>query len=568
MNFRWKFFSDYDAETVQNLVRELKIPKSLAVVLVSRKLTNAEEAEKFFNPSFENVYDPFLFDDMEKAVGRILDAVENQELIWVHGDYDVDGTASTAMVCQFIKEIGGRADYYIPDRFEDGYGLSRKSIDMAKERGATIMLTVDVGITSYEQLAYSARLGFDNIICDHHEPGPSLPISYAILDPLKPGCKYPFKSLAACGVAFKFIQGIAKRLNIEEKAFEYLDYVALASAADMVPLIDENRALVHYGLKILNANPRPGLKGLIHCTGLKQGSITATNIVFAIAPLINAAGRLGDARRSVEMMMQPDENAAFRIAQVLEDENRKRRLFDLKAFEEAIPIAENYLKESSRRSLVIYGEKWHAGVIGIVASRLVDKFNLPSVLLTNIDGHAKGSARSINEFDVHSALKKCDDLLLEYGGHIHAAGLSLKVENIEEFRERFDNLAKEHITKDMLTPEILIDAELQFNELSPHFFATLNKFAPFGFSNHKPIFYSKGVQSQNGIKIIGNNNIRFRAIQNNFVIDAIGINLAQKIHLCTNGKKFSMVFNLESTMYNGQKSPQLTIKDIRPDENS
>ncbi len=568
LNYRWKFFSEYDVETVQNLIRELKIPKSLAVVLVSRKLKNPEEADKFFKPSYENIYDPFLFDDMEKAVGRILDAIENQELIWVHGDYDVDGTASTSMVCQFIKEIGGRVDYYIPDRFEDGYGLSRKSIDLAKERGATVMLTVDVGITSYEQLSYSAKLGFDNIICDHHEPGPSLPISYAILDPLKPGCKYPFKSLAACGVAFKFIQAIARRLNIEDKAFEYLDYVALASAADMVPLIDENRALVHYGLKLLNSNPRAGLKGLIHCTGLKQGLITAPNIVYAIAPLINAAGRLGDARRSVEMMMQTDENAAFRIAQVLEDENRKRRLFDLKTFEEAIPIAENYLKETFRRSLVIYGEKWHAGVIGIVASRLVDKFNLPSVLLTNIDGHAKGSARSINEFDVHSALKQCDDLLLEYGGHKHAAGLSLRVDKIEEFRERFDTLAKEHISQDMLIPEINIDAELQFNELSPHFFATLNKFAPFGFANHKPMFYAKGVQSQNGIKIIGNNNIRFRAIQNNFVIDAIGINLAQKIHLCTNGKKFSIVFNLEASSYNGQKSPQITIKDIRPDENS
>ncbi len=566
MNYRWKFFSDYDVEAVQKLVKELKIPKSLAVVLVSRKLTEPEDAVKFFNPSFDNIYDPFLFDDMEKAVARILDAIENQELIWVHGDYDVDGTASTSMVCQFIKEMGGRVDYYIPDRFEDGYGLSRKSIDMAKERGATIMLTVDVGITSYEQLSYSARLGFDNIICDHHEPGPSLPISYAILDPLKPGCKYPFKSLAACGVAFKFIQAIAKRLNMEEKAFEYLDYVALASAADMVPLVDENRSLVYYGLKLLNSNPRAGLKGLIHCTGLKPGNITAPNIVYAIAPLINAAGRLGDARRSVEMMMQENENAAFRIAQVLEDENRKRRLFDQKTFEEAIPIAEGYIKETECRSLVIYGAKWHAGVIGIVASRLVDKFNLPSVLLTNIDGHAKGSARSINEFDVHTALKKCDDLLLEYGGHKHAAGLSLNVDKIDEFRRRFDALATEHISQEMLTPDINIDAELQFNELSPNFFSTLNKFAPFGFANHKPMFYAKSVQSQNGIKIIGNNNIRFRAIQNNFVIDAIGINLAHKINLCTNGKKFSIVFNLEASSYNGQKSPQLTIKDIRPDE--
>lgn len=568
LNYRWVIKKNYDDDSVQKLTKTLKIPKVLAKVLNGRGHYDVDSVKSYFKPSLKEIHDPFLMDGMEAATERVLKAVRNQELIWVHGDYDVDGTASVALACKFIREIGGLAEYYIPDRFEDGYGLSEKSIDLALEKGAKILLTVDVGITSYEQLDYAKKKKLDTIICDHHEPGETLPEAYAILDPIKPGCSYPFKSLSACGVVFKLVQGISIKLGIEEKAFDYLDFVALSSAADMVPLVDENRALVYYGLEILNKIPRAGIKGLIHCTGLKPGNITASNIVFAIAPLINAAGRLGDAKRSVEMMMQESENKAFRIAQILEDENRKRRLFDQRTFEEAIPKARKYIEEGNPRSLVIYHDNWHAGVIGIVASRLVDKFNLPTVLLTNIEGVAKGSARSINKFDVHSALKKCDDLLLEYGGHKHAAGLSLRVEHLEEFRRRFDYEAQQFISKEMLLPEIEVDAELSLNELSPQFFKTLGKFAPYGFSNYKPIFISRGVKSVNGVKILGTRNIKFRAIQNNFVIDAIGLNLAHKIDLCTNGKLFTIVYNLETLGYNGSWHPQLQIKDIRPESNA
>jgi single-stranded-DNA-specific exonuclease len=566
LNYRWTFRIYDDDTTVQKIAKSLKIPKSLAYVLAARGFKDEKDIEHFFRPLLEELHNPYLMKDMDKAAERIIKAVRGQELIWIHGDYDVDGTASTSMICQFINEIGGIAEYYIPDRFEEGYGLSKKSIKLGKDKGAKILLTVDVGITSYEQLEYAKELGLDTIICDHHEPGPVLPDAYAILDPLVPGCTYPFKSLAACGVTFKLIQAICIKLNIEYKAYEYLDYVAISSAADMVPLIGENRILVHYGLRLLNSNPRPGLYGLIHCTGLKLGSITASNIVYAVAPLINAAGRLGDAKRSVQMMLQKDVNSAFRIAQVLEDENRKRRVFDQKTFEEAIPIADKFIKENKPHSLVIYGEKWHPGVIGIVASRLVDKYNLPSILLTNIDGIAKGSARSISDFDIHTALKKCEDLLLEFGGHKHAAGLSLKVENLDKFRERFDLLAREAIPEELLQPEIIVDAELKFNELSPQFLSILNKFAPYGFANNKPVFYSKGVKSINGIKLIGNNNIRFRAIQNNFVIDAIGINLADKVKYFNNNKSFSILYNLEVSSYNNQKAPQLFIKDIKLDK--
>jgi len=565
LKYRWTFKNE-DDPAVQNLAKRLKIPVSLARVLVARNLKTAEEAESFFEPTLDKLHNPFLMKDMKKAVERILRARDSGEQIWVHGDYDVDGTASASMVCLFLREIGVKIDYYIPDRFEDGYGLSRKSIDLARQKNARILITVDVGITSFDALNYAKEQGLDTIICDHHEPGDELPDVYAILDPLIPGCQYPFKSLAACGVSFKLIQAISQVIGKPELAYKYLDFVAISSAADMVPLIGENRIMVYYGLKQLNEDPRPGIKGLIYCTGLKLGQITASNIVYAIAPLINAAGRLGDPRRSVEMMIQQDEYASFRIAQQLEDENRKRRLFDQQSFEEAIPIAEQLLAEKDRRSLVIHGPNWHAGVIGIVASRLVDKFHLPTVLLTTIDGIAKGSARSITNFDIHAALKKCEHLLIEFGGHKHAAGLSLKIENIPAFREALDEIAHQHITEDMLVPKIEIDAELQFNELSPQFLKILSKFAPFGFVNNKPYFFSRGVRSVNGVKIIGSNSIKFRAIQNNFVIDAIGPNLAHKINLCTGGKSFSIIYNLETHNFNGQRAPQISIKDIRPDE--
>lgn len=565
MKYRWKFKPTPNDETIQKLSSHLNIPKTLSKVLVTRGVETIETAERFFKPSMSDLYDPFLMKNMDIAVERVLKAIREGESIWIHGDYDVDGTSSTAIILQFLRDIGAKVEYYIPDRFHEGYGLSINSIDLALSHGVSLLITVDVGITSYEPLAHAQDKQLDTIICDHHEPGDFIPEVYAILDPLQPGCEYPFKHLAACGVAFKLIQGIAQKMNIPDKANEYLDFVAVASAADMVPLIDENRTLVYYGLELLNSKTRPGFKGLIACTNLKMGQITASNIVFALAPLINAAGRMGNAVRSVEMMIQKDENAAFRIAQQLEDENRKRRVFDAKTFEEAIPMAEKQIHVEKRRSLVIHNPHWHAGVIGIVASRLVDKFNLPTILMTTIDGLAKGSARSINNFDIHTALKSCAHLLTEFGGHKHAAGLSLDESNIPEFSQIIDSLAQKVITQDMMVPEILIDAEMKFNELSPNFMEFLDSFAPYGFSNTKPIFYSKGVTSVNGVKIVGNNSLKFRAFQSNFVIDAIGYNLADKYKFCTNGKKFSLLYTIEVNNYNGLKSPQISIKDIKPE---
>lgn len=574
-NYRWKFRERPNEETVNKLINDLKIPRTLAKVLVSRGFESDLEIRQFFDPAIEDIHNPFLMNDMDIAVDRILDAIKKSELIWIHGDYDVDGTSSTAMMLQFLRSIGARVDYHIPDRFQEGYGLTRSNVDIAHQKNVALILTVDVGITSVDALQYAKDLGMDAIICDHHEPSEELPPAVAILDPFIPGSTYPFRYLAACGVAFKLIQALGITLGIEDRAFSFLDLVAVASAADMVPMIGENRVLVSKGLEMLNKEPRPGIKGLLYCTNLKQGHITTAGIVYALAPLINAAGRLGDACRSVEMMSQDCEIQAFQMAQQLEQENRRRRLFDEETFAQAIPLAEKWLSENNRKTIVLHGPNWHAGVIGIVASRLVDRFRLPTVLLTTMYNMAKGSARSIVNFDIHSALKQCSHLLTEFGGHKHAAGLSLKPENLPEFSEMFDAIAHNNISDEMLEAELLIDSELNLFELSPNFMINLHKFAPFGFENYKPIFISKNITSKNGIKIVGNNHLKFRALQHHpdhpennnlrFEIDAIAHGLADKIEHCNNGKKFSILYNLEEYNYNGHTSIQLRIRDIRPD---
>lgn len=563
MNNIWKFRQEANDSAIDILEEQLKIPRSLATVLLTRGVKTVEDANNYFEPAMDGIHDPFLMDGMQLAVDRLLLAVKQQELIWIHGDYDVDGTSSTALMLQFLREIGGKAEYYIPDRFLEGYGLSLYSMNRAKEFGATVVLAVDVGITSLEPMQFAKDLGLDAIICDHHEPGDELPVAYAILDPLKPGCNYPFKHLAATGVAFKLIQAISAQLGEPERAMKYLDYVAVASAADMVPLVGENRVLTKLGLELMNSAPRPGLKGLIDCTGMKMGHINTASIIYGLAPLINAAGRLGDAKRSVKMMIQQDPVDAFRIAQKLERENIRRRAIDEQTFEEAIPMADKIIADEDTRGLVLHAPHWHAGVIGIVASRLVDRYHLPTVLLTSIDHMAKGSARSTNNFDIHSALKACEHLLDEFGGHKHAAGLSLSETKIPEFRKLFNQMVKDKLTKNMTQPEILIDAELKLNELSPSFIAYLQKFAPFGHENHKPFFYSKGVTSANGVKVVGSNHLKFRAYQSHFVIDAIGYNLGHKIDVCTAGRPFSIVYNIEESNYNGHSIIQLRLKDLR-----
>lgn len=565
MNYRWIFRERIDEQAVQKISEELKVPVSIARILVGRGIETVDTVQRFFQPSLDYLHSPWLMDGMEKAVDRIEQAISDKELLWIHGDYDVDGTSSTAMMLHYLRSRGAHVDYHIPNRLHEGFGFTPNSVTLAHDKGATLIVTVDVGITAVRAVEAANTFGIDVIICDHHQAAEDLPAAHAILDPIKPGCTYPFKDLAACGVAFKLIQALCERQGVPERAYDYLDFVAIASAADIAPLSGENRTVSYFGLELLNTFPRPGLKGLIDCAGLNLGAITNSSIIFGLAPRINAAGRLGDPGRAVEMMTQGDELAAFHIAQELEHDNRKRRAIDEETFEQAAAIAEEQLKGGDKRSLVLHLDGWHAGVIGIVASRLVERFHLPTVMLTTFDGAAKGSARSIKDFDIHNALKQCEDLLIEFGGHKHAAGLSLPISNVPELRRRFDLIARENLTKDMLTPEIVVDAELQLNELSPSFFKYLSRFAPYGYSNHRPVFYTKEVVSANGVKIVGNNHLKFRALQKNFAIDAIGFNLGHKIAECANGRSFSLVYTLEENQFNGMTTPQIRIKDLRPE---
>lgn len=564
LNNRWSLKSQPEDEKTRQLSQLLKVPRTIANVLYVRGIDSAENAEAYFRPQMEDLHDPYLMLNMERAVDRVLRAKADGEKVWIHGDYDVDGVSSTALALLFLRELGIDAQYFIPDRFTDGYGLSFNSIDKAKAEGCSLLLTVDVGITAHKQLEYAKQQQIDTIICDHHQTAGSLPDIFCILDPIQDGDNYPFKSLSACGVVFKLIQATYRKLEREKDAYKYLDLVALSSIADMVPLVDENRIMVYHGMKKINKTPRPGLQGLIYCSRLKPGTITAPNIVYNLAPIINAAGRMGDPMRAVDMLVQKDEISAFHIAQQLEDENRKRRVFDHDTLEEAIPMAEKLIDEG-RKSLVIHYPHWHPGIIGIVASRLVDRFNLPTVLMTSIDGMAKGSARSTKNFNVYEAMRKAHHLMIEYGGHKHAAGLTMEENDVDEFRDIFDSEASKVITTDMMQPEIEIDTKLNLNELSPVFFKSLNKMAPFGYDNPKPVFYSTNVTATNGVKIIGHNNIKFRAKQNNFVIDAIGFNMGDKAKYCQNGKKFSIIYNLEMNNYNGSSLPQIFIRDIKPE---
>ncbi len=566
MNYRWNFRETIDEDAVQNLITTLQLPRPIANVLVGRGMSTVDDVATYFAPDLSRLHSPWLMDGMEEAVTRICQAIDQGESVWIHGDYDVDGTSSTALILHFLRGLGVSVDYHIPNRLDEGFGFMPLSVDLAQEFGAKVIITVDVGVTATKAVEYAKERGIDVIICDHHQAAEVLPPALAILDPIKPGCNYPFKDLAACGVVYKLVSAICERRGIEGVAHKYLDLVAIASAADIAPLADENRIMSHYGLQQLNEQPRPGLKGLIDCAGLTIGQLSNASVIFGLAPRINAAGRLGDPRRAVEMMIQESEITAFRIAQQLEHDNRMRRAIDEETYDDAARQAEAYIAEQPEtRALVLHDPNWHAGVIGIVASRLVERFHLPTVMLTTIEGVAKGSARSIKSFDIHSALKSCEELMIEFGGHKHAAGLSLLVEHIPELRQRINAIAMEQLASLELVAEIQIDAELQLNELSPNFIKYLSKFAPYGYSNHRPVFYSKHVVSANGVKIVGNNHLKFRALQNNFAIDAIGFNLGHKLEQCSNGKVFSMVYTLEENTFSGSAMPQVRIKDIRPE---
>jgi len=569
-NKRWNLKEAPDEKATLALADSLNVSNILANLLIQRGITNFYEAKNYFRPSLETLYDPFLMNGMHEATQRVIHALTHNEKICVYGDYDVDGTCSAALMYLFLKELGANVETYIPNRLTEGYGVSITSIDLLKEHGVNLIITVDCGITAVEEIDYANSLGIETIVCDHHQSKEKIPNAYAVLDPIKPGCNYPFKHLSGAGVGFKLASAVGERIGKKELALKYLDLVALAGAADIVPLVDENRVLVKEGLDLINTNPRPGIVALLKSARMEPGNLNAGQIVFTIAPRINAVGRLGDANRAVELFTTDDPKRALELAQVLEDENTERRKIDEMTFSHAMQLVDSEINMDSDLGIVLHYDDWHPGVIGIVASRLVEKFHRPAVMLTTIDGVAKGSARSIHGFNIYEALQSCEDLLLQFGGHEAAAGLAIEIEKLDEFKERFNFILRQNMTAENKLHELHIDTKISFSEISPKFIRVLDQFAPFGPGNMRPVFMSENVTVVNSPRIVGVNHIvtSLRQNGNEKVFDAIGFNLGAFASIIDKEKNLiDIVYTIESVQKEGKTYPQIRIKDIHIKEN-
>ena len=570
-NKRWKIREVYDDYSVKSLADSLNISDVLSRLLIQRDITSFSQAKYFFRPSLDSLHDPFLMNGMETATYRVITALTENQLIMVYGDYDVDGTCSTALLYLFLKELGAKVEFYIPKRLTEGYGINLTGIDHAKSRNTSLIIAVDCGITAVEETEYAKTLGMDLIICDHHQPKEQIPDALAVLDPLKPDCYYPFVYLSGAGVAFKLAQGVSERIGKRELPLKYLDLVALAGAADIVPLIGENRILVKEGLEQINSDPRPGILALIKSSNMQPGDLTSGQIVFSIAPRINAVGRMGNAERAVELLITESTDEALKMAQIIETENYQRRKIDEDTFSMAQDLVDNSIDLTADTAIILHQETWHAGVIGIVASRLVEKYYRPTIILTTAGGVAKGSARSISNFNIYDALKKCEDLLIHFGGHQAAAGLAVEMDKLTEFKFKFNQVAKEAITEDDLTPEIKIDSKLKFSEITPKFLRIIDQFAPFGPGNMRPVFLSENVEIGNKPKIVGTNHLVVTLKQNGSdkLFECIGFNMAEYyVEMTKSNCKADIVYNIDKSVRNGMSFPQLRLKDIKFKENN
>ncbi len=567
---RWKIKEITDDYLIKSMADSLNISEVLTRLLVLRDIKTFSQAKNFFRPSIDSLHDPFLMDGMEPATYRLIQALTENQLITVYGDYDVDGTCSTALLYLFLKELDANVEYYIPKRLTEGYGISPAGVEYVKSRGTELMIAVDCGITAIEETELVNKLGMDLIICDHHQPKEQIPNAYAVLDPLKPVCNYPFKYLSGAGIAFKLAQGVAERIGKREMPMQYLDLVALAAAADIVPLIDENRSLVSEGIKIINENPRPGVEALISKSNIHPGNLNTGQIVFTLAPRINAVGRLGDAERAVQLMITKDKEEALKLAQVLETENYERRKIDVDTFDNALELVESTIDLKEELSIILHQEAWHPGVIGIVASRLVEKYYRPTIMLTTVDGVAKGSARSISNFNIYEALKKCEDLLIHFGGHQAAAGLAVEVDKIEEFKIKFNQIVRETVSEADLFPEVHIDSKLKFSEITPKFLRIIDMFSPFGPGNMRPVFLSEDVTVAGNPRIVGNDHLLVSLKQNGCdrVFDSIGFNMGDSCEIISkNGQLFDVVYSIDKSVRDGRVFPQFKIKDLKILEN-
>ena len=585
---KWTISSAENEEKVKNLSEEINVPSSLAKILVRRGINSRADAKKFFVHDLTNLYDPFLMKGMDIASDRIIEVIRNKEKILIFGDYDVDGTSGVSMFHTFLRELGVPNEVFIPDRFTDGYGLSNTGIDHANSLGIKLIVSIDCGITAVDKVEYAKSLGIDMIICDHHQPPEVLPNAYAILDALQSDCNYPFKSLCGTGVAFKLVQAVCQKLGIDDWQ-NLLDFVAVATAADMVPVIDENRTLISYGFKQILNNPRPSFATIFKNSSLKLEHITTSNVVFTIGPRINAVGRLGDATRAVKFLTSRSIAEAEELMSVLEMENSNRKKIDSEIYLQAQSSYETFKTDSVDNdhnddvAIVLHNPEWHPGVLGIIASRMVEKYYRPSIILTTFNGYAKGSARSINNFNIYEAIKRTSEecgAVVQFGGHFHAAGIEIEVEKVEEFRSTFNRIAKSIINdsvngKELLVPEIKVDAEIDVNEVNQRFVKILGHFEPFGPGNMTPIFLTRELQivgdpkTYNGsttvfkVRKIGTNGTRF----DNYTFDCV---YYQSPDLDPNsryvlklGTKLDIIYSVEENHWNGNTKTQFRIRDLK-----
>ena len=567
MQKRWTILQA-DQEKVNSLQQSLKIHPAICKILVQRQIETFDQAKDFYRPQLTELHDPWLMKDMDKAVARILTAIQNREKILIYGDYDVDGTTAVACMYQFLRQLHPALDFYIPHRYREGYGVSRMGIDFARDHGFTLVISLDCGIKSVELIAYAKDLGIDFIVCDHHLPDVELPPAVAILNAKQKGCNYPYKELCGCGVGFKLITAVAEKLNLGQQApLEYIDLVATAIAADIVPMTGENRVLAFYGLKKANENPNNGIKALSHLSGLTK-KLHINNLVFMIAPRVNAAGRMDDARKAVLMFVAENYAQALEYAEMLHSDNTERKEADSNITDEALALirGDEFLVNS--KSTVVFRPHWHKGVVGIVASRLIEHFYRPTVVLTQSGDYAAGSARSVPGFNLYEAIHACKEHLIGYGGHFAAAGMTIELNKIEAFRNKFEEVVSTTIQPELLLPEILIDTEIKLKDITWSFYNIISQMEPFGPENLRPHFLVKNVFDTGHSKILKEQHLRVSLQQDNLRVTGIGFGMAEKLPLLQMKKPVDIVFKIDENEWNGQKSLQLRMIDLRLSESS
>ena len=560
----WNFLAEPDSDKTKALADEVNISPILAAMLLQRGIHTFEEAKEFFRPSLEQLHDPFAMKDMDVAVIRLITALENKERILIYGDYDVDGTTSVAMMISFLRQHHDQLEFYVPDRYNEGYGVSLEGIDWAADQEIDLIISLDCGIKAFAAIDRAVELGMDFIVCDHHTPANELPNATAVLDPKRKDCNYPFKELSGCGVGFKLLQALTDTMAWpDEPLWDLLDLVATSIAADIVPIVDENRVLAYYGMKKINADPRPGLLALIQVGALRQ-PLNITNVVFGIAPRINAAGRISHANGAIDLLISTDPGEAEHMAGLVNSNNQIRRDTDQGITSEALSMIESSEVLIKASTTVLFKADWHKGVIGIVASKCIEHFHRPTIILTESKGKATGSARSVIGYNVHDAIEACSELLEQFGGHKYAAGLTMPLENVDAFVEKFEEVVRGTITQEQLTPKINIDQIITLSEINYKFLNIINQMEPFGPGNMSPVFVAKGLTTLKP-RLLKELHLKMTVTQddNGLVFDAIGFNMSAYFEPIANNESFDMAFTIEENNFRGVKSIQLNIKDIK-----